>query len=101
MVRLARRPELERGQSTAFIGAGMIGNGALTLDNILAGAIFTYRGEETLGGRTAVRYDFRLPRLLKGLQISMPGGDGMVGEDGSLLANPQSLDLIRLESRAV
>ena len=86
----------------AFIGGGMIGNGAfaLTLNNILAGAIFTYRGEENLAGRTAVRYDFRLPRLLKGLQISIPGGDGMVGEKGSLWANPQSLDLIRVESRA-
>ena len=47
----------------AFIGSGMIGNGAFaaTLNNIIAGASFMYRGEETLGGRTAVKYDFRLP----------------------------------------
>ena len=40
----------------AFTGSGMIGNGefALTLNNILVAAIFTYRGEETIGGRTAV-----------------------------------------------
>ena len=87
----------------AFTGSGMIGNGefALTLNNILVAAIFTYRGEETIGGRTAVRYDFRLPRMLKPLTISMLGGSGTVGEEGSLWADPQSLDLIRLESHAV
>src|SRR6185295_11103634 len=81
----------------AFIGGGMIGNGAFgsMLNDILARAVLTYRGEETLGGRTAVRYDFRLSRLLKALRISIPGGDGMVGEEGSLWADPQSLDLIR------
>ena len=72
----------------------------MTLNNILEGASFMYRGEETLGGRMAVKYDFRLPRLLKGLRISIPGGAGTVGEEGSLWADPQSLDLIRLESRA-
>jgi hypothetical protein len=86
----------------AFIGSGMIGNGAFAsaLNNILGGASFTYRGEEALGGRTAIRYDFRLPRLLKPLKISIAGSEGMVGEEGSLWADPQSLDLIRLESRA-
>ncbi|MGA3023166.1 MAG: hypothetical protein ABSF98_00210 [Bryobacteraceae bacterium] len=86
----------------AFIGSGMIGNGAFasTLNNVLAEASFTYRGEETVGGRTAVRYDFRLPRLREALRISIPGGDGMVSEEGSFWVDPQSLDLIRLESRA-
>jgi hypothetical protein len=84
-----------------FIGGGMIGNGAfaLTLNNILEGAGFTYRGPENLGGRAVVRYDFRLPRMLKTLRITILGGDAMVGEEGSLWADPQSLDLIRLESR--
>ena len=86
----------------AFVGSGMVGNGAFasTLNNVLEGASFTYRGEEAWGGRMAVRYDFRLPRLLKGLTISIPGGTGTVGEEGTLWADPQSLDLIRLESRA-
>ena len=39
--------------------------------------------------------------MLKPLTISMPGGSGTVGEEGSLWADPQSLDLIRLESHAV
>jgi hypothetical protein len=86
----------------AFIGAGMIGNGAfaMTLNNLTEGAIFTYRGEETVSGRAAVKYDFRLPRLMKPLHISIPGGSGTVGEEGSLWADKESLDLIRLESHA-
>jgi len=85
-----------------FIGSGMIGNGAFaaTLNNILEAASFTYRGEENLDGRRAVKYDFRLRRLLNAFRISIPGGDGTVGEEGSFWADPESLDLIRLKSRA-
>jgi hypothetical protein len=88
----------------AFIGSGMIGNGffAITLNNIFVSdlATFTYRGEETLGGRTASRYDFHLPRMLGGFKVSLAEGAGEVGEEGSFWADPQSLDLIRLESQA-
>ena len=86
----------------AFIGGGMIGTGAfaLSLHNIVEGGIFTYRGEEKMDGRQVVRYDFRLPRLLKALEIAVPGGVGTVGEEGSIWVDPQSLDLIRAESRA-
>ena len=79
-----------------------MGNGAFaaTLNNILEAASFTYRGEENLGGRMAVKYDFRLRRLLNAFRISIPGGDGTVGEEGSFWADPKSLDLIRLKSRA-
>jgi len=85
-----------------FIGSGMIGNGVfgLTLHNIIEGARFMYRGEDRLHGRTAVKYDFQLSALLKGLAISVPGGEGIVGEEGSLWFDPQSLNLVRLESRA-
>jgi hypothetical protein len=80
----------------------MIGNGAfaMTLHSTVEGGIFTYRGEETLDGRPTVKYDFRVPRLLKPLQISMAGGAGTVGEEGSIWVDPESLDLIRVESRA-
>jgi hypothetical protein len=87
-----------------FIGSGLIGNGvfALTLNNIFLTdeATFTYRGEEALRGRTAARYDFRLPRRTSGLQISIVGGSGTVGEEGSFWTDPQSLDLLRLETQA-
>jgi hypothetical protein len=86
----------------AFVGSGMIGTGAfaIALHNIIEGGIFTYRGEQTVDGRHVVKYDFRLPRLLKPLEIAVPGGVGTVGEEGSIRVDPQSLDLIRAESRA-
>jgi hypothetical protein len=86
----------------AFIGSGMIGNGlfALTLNNILEGAQLSYRGDEFLAGRPVVRYDFRIPRMLKGLSVSIPGGQGEVGEEGSIRVDRLSLDLLRIEAAA-
>jgi hypothetical protein len=85
-----------------FVGSGMVGDGAFgyTLNNLVEGARFTYRGQETLGGRKAVRFDFSLPRSLNFLTISMQGGVGAVGEEGSIWVDSQSLDLIRVESHA-
>ena len=80
----------------AFIGGGMIGNGlfAMTLNNILEGGQFTYRGDELVAGRSAVRYDFHIPGMYKGLVISVPGGSGTVGEDGSIWVDRSSLDTL-------
>jgi hypothetical protein len=88
---------------SVFIGSGMIGNGAfaLGLHNILEGGMFTYQGAETRDGRQSVKYDFRVPQLLHSLQISLPAAVGMVGEEGSIWVDPQSLDLIRVESHAI
>jgi hypothetical protein len=86
----------------SFVGIGMMGNGAfaVTLRNILEGGRFIYRGEGSLGSRKVVRYDFHLSRMLNALKITIPGGSGMVGEEGSLWVDPETLDLVRLESRA-
>ena len=88
----------------AFIGSGMMGNGAFALatNNLFVhnAATFTYRGEEAVGGRMAIRYDVVLSRLMKPLHISLAGGSGAVGEEGSFWVDPQSLDLLRLELRA-
>jgi hypothetical protein len=86
----------------AFIGGGMIGTGAfaMMMHNILEGGIFTYGGEEIVDGRPAVKYSFRVPRLLKALEISMEGARGTVGEEGAIWVDPQSLDLIRAAAGA-
>jgi len=72
---------------------------AMTLHNALEAARITFVTWESLGGRTAAKYDFHV--LARALQISIPGGVGMVGEEGSFWVDPTSLDLIRLDSRAV
>ncbi len=93
---------LSEDDPSRFIGSGMIGNGAfaMTLHNILAGGIFKYRGEENIDGRPAVRWDFRVPGMLKPLKISIAGGEGTVGEEGVIWVDPKSLDLLRIESHA-
>jgi hypothetical protein len=95
---------LSQDNPVAFVGSGMIGNGffEITLNNIFVGegAIFIWRGEETLAGRTAYRYDFRLPRRFGEITVSLVGGIGTVGEQGSFWVNPQTLDLIRVEAQA-
>ena len=76
----------------------MVGSGsfAATLNNILQGGIFTFRGDEAVDGRSAVRFDLTLSRWLKPLTISIPGGSGTVGEKGSLWVDRETLELIRL-----
>lgn len=89
-------------EPTTFTGSGLMGNGmfATTLNNVVGGGIFTYRGEDTADGRTVARYDFQYPREPKGLEISLPGGAGRVGLRGTLVADAKTLDLVRLEARA-
>jgi hypothetical protein len=94
---------LSKDNPRQLIGRGMIGTGefAIALGNILGGvATITSRGEEALGGRTVLKYDFHLPRFLDRFEISLPGGTGTVGEEGSFWADPHSLDFVRLESHA-
>jgi len=93
---------LSENKPDAFIASGMFGNGAfaIKLNNILAAARFVYGGKEALEGRTAVRYDYRIPRSAGELEISIPGGLGTVGEEGSIWADAESLDLLRISSRA-
>jgi len=57
---------------------------------------FTYRGPEELGGRAAVRYDFRVRTLVSGYTISIPEATGRVGMKGSFWVHKDSLDLLRL-----
>lgn len=85
-----------------FIGSGMIGNGsfALMMHNLVEGGIFTYRGAEAWNGHPALKYDFRIPSLSKPMTISLQGGTGTVGEDGSIWVDPQSLDVIRMDTHA-
>jgi hypothetical protein len=85
-----------------FVGGGMMSNGAFagTLNNVLNAAEITYIGEETVDGRQGVRYDFQLPRALAPLTVTISGVQGTVGQKGSLWVDPESMDLIRMESRA-
>jgi hypothetical protein len=86
-----------------FIASGMIGTGGfgISLNNILASARFTYAGEEELNGRVAEKYAFHFAADPGAFRISVPGGEGPVGEEGFLWADPATLDLVRLKDDAI
>jgi len=83
---------------------GLIASGvfAITLHNLFIAdrAMFTPRGEDSIGGRRAVKFDFRFPARSEIAKISILGGSAWVNEDGSFWADPQSLALLRLDARA-
>ena len=85
-----------------FIASGMIGTGdfGIALNNILASARFTYVGTEQQNGRPSEKYGFHFTLDPAAFRISVPGGEGPVGEQGFLWADPETLDLVRLEYNA-
>ena len=84
-----------------MVTTGAIGNGnfASHARSIFVGrnATFQYRGEAPLDERASVRYDFRVPLFLSGFRIRISDREAVVGYHGSFHADPQTLDLQRLE----
>ena len=85
----------------SYVGSGTLGGGffGLHLKVILLSrhVIYTYKGEEEIAGHRAARWDFRLPPMWSGQVIHLPEGSGTVGLHGSIWADPQTHDVIRLE----
>jgi len=75
-------------------GVGLISNGSFstTLHNLFMvdGATFTSRGEDSVDGRKAVKFDYRFPAGSIIARISLLGGQGAVNEEGSfwVIRNP-------------
>ncbi|MBZ5606329.1 MAG: hypothetical protein LAO79_28910 [Acidobacteriia bacterium] len=80
-----------------IVTTGTFGNGnfALHARSIFAGgnATFDYRGVEEEG----LRYDFHVPLLLSGYKIRVESAEAVVAYHGSIWADPDSLDVRRLE----
>jgi hypothetical protein len=84
-----------------LVVTGMFGNGnfaiyarILFLDHIAA---FEDRGETQLGGRSALRYDFRVSRSTGSHWLRVNDREAAVGFHGSFYADPFTLDVRRLE----
>jgi len=87
-----------------LVSTGMFGNGnfaiyarILFLSNIAA---VESRGETQLGGRPALRYDFRVERWPGGHRLSVNGHEETVAFHGSFYADPVTLDIRRVEVAA-
>ncbi|MDP8981437.1 MAG: hypothetical protein M3O35_12705 [Acidobacteriota bacterium] len=81
--------------------AGTIGNGdfALMVHNLFLtnSANFTYAGATNLYGRRAARFDYVVPLIASGYGLRVPPREAIVGHHGSIWADPESFDLIRMQ----
>ncbi|MCU1335554.1 MAG: hypothetical protein JWO19_1135 [Bryobacterales bacterium] len=84
-----------------LVSTGMFGNGnfaiyarILFLSNVAA---FEDRGRTDLGGRAALRYDFRVARASSGHRLRVNHREAVVGFHGSFYADPVTLDVRRVE----
>jgi hypothetical protein len=88
----------------SWIGVGAIGNGdfASELLNIfvISAATVKYWGLETRDGHALHRFDFHMPLLSSRYSLSMHGKSAITAYSGSFWVDQQSLDLVRLETRA-
>src|SRR5205807_1215560 len=88
---------------TEIVGGGPIGTGAFGafLMSIFgnANALFTYTGEVQAGGRTVMEFGYRVSRESSHYQIRTPAGWVVSGYDGTMLADPETNDLVQLSIR--
>jgi len=80
---------------------GTFGNGnfALLARSVFltTGPTFAYAGESEQSGPRAVRFNFRVPLLYSGYHLKVTEREAVVGYHGSFWADPETLDLLRLE----
>ena len=90
---------------SSYTAGGLMGDGifASHLHSVFVSesALFTYRGEDTVarerGWTRAVRYDFRIPLSLSGWTVTVGSASGLVSSKGSFWADPESLELLRMD----
>src|SRR5947209_5979022 len=83
-----------------MVSGGAIGNGNFALHAravFMSNApVFTFRGEETLDGRRAFRFDFAVSLLNSGYHIRVNDREAIVAYHGSFWADPETADVKRL-----
>jgi len=96
--------KFEESDLSSLVGAGMTASGefALHLRAIFGSGIplFTYRGEEDVAGRRTVRYEYSVPQNFSGYRLRIASREGIVGFSGSFWADPETLEVVRLEVKA-
>ena len=87
-----------------IVTGGAIGNGNFAIH---AKAVFltnhprfTYMGERTREGRRTHRWDFVVPQPMSGYTLRARPNEAVVGYHGSIWADAETLDLVRLQVQA-
>ncbi len=84
-----------------LVSTGMFGSGNFAIFArilVLTNApVFGERRVAALAGRTMARYDFQVPRSVSGHRLRVDAREAVVGFHGSLYADPETLDMRRVE----
>ncbi len=87
-----------------LVGAGLMSSGsfASAIRTVLNNNVSTikWRGDAEIRGRSAVRWDYTIPYNLSRWTIHFDGRGGRLSESGSIWADAETLDLVRLETIA-
>ncbi len=98
----SRFEEKELGE---MVGSGALGTGTFSArarNVFLTGAPeYTSRGEVSLDGRRAVRFDYEVPGEKSSYRLRISNHQAVVGFRGSFWVDAETLDLMRLEVEAV
>lgn len=96
--------EFEDTEVRDLVTTGMFGNGnfALYAEMLFLGygPKFEHQGETEIRDRKVVRYDFTVPRESSGYTLRMDDRKEVAGYHGSIYADAETLDLVRLEFHA-
>ena len=105
MLALGGASEFAEARPETYIREGAFTTGmfsALTRNLFVAdNARTTGWGRESLDGREALRYDFEVTELFSGFHLTTDTGEATVGVRGSYWVDSSTLDLLRIEERAV
>lgn len=86
-----------------WVGSGALGNGyfGLYLAKLLSGVTsFVWKGFEETAGRRLAHWDYRMPVEFSGQSFALVDGSGNVSLHGSFWADPDTVDVVRLEVAA-
>lgn len=86
-----------------LVPSGAIGNGSFALHakSIFQGSpSYKYIGEESIGRRKLLHWDYRVASLSSGFTLRVGGKQAVVGFHGSFWADAETLDITRLEVEA-
>jgi len=84
-----------------LVPGGAIGNGnfALFARSVFetSAATFEHSGIVEWNGRPVIRYDYRVARMASGFRLRVNDREAIVGFHGSFWADPETLDVLRLD----
>jgi hypothetical protein len=92
--------EFDERDLAELVGSGMVGTGSFASHAhkvfLRNDADFEYRGEERIGDRRVLRFDYRMPPELRTYAVNVPPHHARVAWHGSFWVDPATLDLVRL-----